>query len=243
MADVPPVVVLAGGLGTRVSHLLGDSPKPMAEVAGRPFLEWICLFWAGQGARRIMLSIGYRGEVVAAHFAHIRLSGVQITCHLETDRLGTAGGFLNACRTSGENPHGWLVCNGDSLAVTPIAPFLAAVSARGFAAGVLGIDVCDTSRFGTLEMAPDGRLQRFAEKRPGRGTINAGVYYIRADLPGRFAEARPLSFETEVFPALLRGGDSIYAHSVDAPFIDIGTPETLPMANQFILANHTYFPT
>ena len=60
-------VILAGGLGTRVQNLLPGIPKPMAPVAGRPFLEWVLRFLARQGVRRAVISIGYLAQVIADH--------------------------------------------------------------------------------------------------------------------------------------------------------------------------------
>ena len=61
-------VVLAGGFGRRIEHLLPDIPKPMAPVAGRPFLEWIVRYLAAQDIRRVILSTGHRAAVVEKHF-------------------------------------------------------------------------------------------------------------------------------------------------------------------------------
>ncbi len=240
-SDAPTAIVLAGGLGTRVSHLLGDLPKPMAPVLGRPFIEWVCRYLAKQGIQRILISTGHRGEKIARHFAGIQLAGVRISCHQESGQLGTAGGFLNALSTAGDSPHGWLVCNGDSLVVCSLGPFIAAVAGRLGTAGVLGVSVADASRYGKLEVAADDRLVKFAEKTPGAGIINAGVYLFSGDLPRRFSSRRPLSFETDVFPDLLARGVPISVHAVEAPFLDIGVPDSLAQAADFVERNRGEF--
>ena len=237
----PTAIILAGGLGTRVSHLLGDLPKPLAPVLGRPFLEWICHYLAGQGIRRILISTGYRGDKIAAHFARVEIAKVRITCHQETGQLGTAGGFLHALSEAGESREGWLVCNGDSLVVCPLTPFFRAVGFQAGGCGVLGVAVEDAARYGSLEAGADGRLRRFSEKKPGQGIINAGVYYFGADIPGRFSARRPLSFEVDVFPALLEAGIPIAMHSVDAPFLDIGVPDALAQAEAFVRKHGKFF--
>jgi D-glycero-alpha-D-manno-heptose 1-phosphate guanylyltransferase len=114
--------VLAGGFGRRIQHLLPDLPKPMAPVAGRPFLEWVVRYLAAQKIRRVILSTGHLAEtVVPKHFQSQPVPGVDVWCVPETKPLGTAGGFLNAIRARrGEKPAAWLVLNGDSLAPAPL---------------------------------------------------------------------------------------------------------------------------
>src|SRR3989338_6710051 len=61
-------VILAGGLGTRLRSAVANIPKPMAEIQGRPFLEYLVNFWADQGVRHFVLSVGYRHELIQGHF-------------------------------------------------------------------------------------------------------------------------------------------------------------------------------
>ena len=102
-------VVLAGGFGTRIRHLLPDLPKPMAPVNGRPFLEWVVRYLAAQKIRRVIISTGHLAEIVAGHFQSQPVKNVRVSCVPETRPLGTAGGFLNAIRGAAENPRrpGW----------------------------------------------------------------------------------------------------------------------------------------
>jgi D-glycero-alpha-D-manno-heptose 1-phosphate guanylyltransferase len=234
-------VILAGGYGTRIGHLLGDLPKPMMPVAGRPFLEWIARFLAKQGVRNFVISTGYRAEAIERHFGNVAIAGCTFVCACEDKPLGTAGGFLNAVDRSRLDRPFWLVANGDSMALTGLAGLLAAVQAGPAAAAILGIRVSDASRFGTLEAEPDGSLVRFSEKRPGAGLINAGIYALSrecvAGLPGR----RPLSFESECFPSLLAEGQTIRVLACQAPFIDIGTEESLLQADRFITEHAGWF--
>jgi D-glycero-alpha-D-manno-heptose 1-phosphate guanylyltransferase len=237
----PVAVILAGGFGTRIRHLLDDVPKPMAPVAGRPFLEWVVRYFRAQGVRRFVLSTGYRAEVIARHFASHAVPDVEVVCVPETEPLGTAGGFLHAVAGSGFTSSTWLVANGDSLALTTLDRFIAGVVAESVSAAILALSVSDTARFGTLDVTTAGRLLRFAEKRPGAGLINAGVYAFKGKTLGLFPAKRPLSFELEVFPALLSGAGEISVQAVEAPFLDIGTPASLAEAGRFIQANLSFF--
>jgi D-glycero-alpha-D-manno-heptose 1-phosphate guanylyltransferase len=232
-----PAVVLAGGLGTRVQHLLPDLPKPMAPVAGRPFLEWVVRYLARQGVAQVILSSGYRAEVIAAHFDRQPVRGVHVQCVAETGPLGTAGGFLHAVEAGGRDADAWLVLNGDSLVFASLDAVVRELDDADCAGAIVARSVPDASRYGSIVADSDGRILGFEEKRPGPGLINAGVYLLRGDLPARLPAGRPLSFEREVFPALTAAGSLLRVHRTNAAFLDIGTAESLPQADEFIRGN------
>jgi NDP-sugar pyrophosphorylase family protein len=230
-------VVLAGGFGTRIKHLLGDLPKPMAPVNGKPFIEWVVRYLAAQGIRNVILSTGHLAETVEKHFAPQPVKNVRVTCVPETTPLGTAGGFLNAARSIEINPAGWLVLNGDSLAAAPLEKLFSSLDQPPIEGAILGVPVADASRFGTISQNASGELTGFNEKKSGAGNINAGVYLFRDVTLKKFPAKSPLSFETDVFPALIKGGVRLKTIVTDAPFLDIGTPESLPQAEDFIHKN------
>lgn len=230
-------VILAGGYGTRIQHLLPGVPKPMAPVAGKPFVEWVVRYLAAQGITKAILSTGYLAEVVEEHFQSQPVKEVQTTCCRETSPLGTAGGFLNAVGHLAEAPAAWLVLNGDSLVFAQLASLTAELVDSTVNGVLVGLRVTDTGRYGCMVCDGNGELVRFEEKRSGAGVINSGVYLLRHSLVKEFAIDSPLSFEHEVFPALLHKGIRLKVHTVNAPFLDIGTPESLPLAESFILQN------
>ncbi|HTV39930.1 MAG TPA: sugar phosphate nucleotidyltransferase [Candidatus Sulfotelmatobacter sp.] len=234
-------VVLAGGFGKRVERLLPDIPKPMAPVAGRPFVEWIVHYLAAQRIRNIILSTGHLAEVIERHFATQPVKNVQVQCIRETSPLGTAGGFLNAIRESQSHPVAWWVLNGDSLALASLVPLIQSLNVPDTDGAILGVPMADASRFGTIQQNAQGDLTAFTEKRPGAGIINAGVYLFRASTVDQFPTKFPLSFETDVFPALVARRSRIKVCVTNADFLDIGTPESLPLAGEFIQRNRKFF--
>jgi D-glycero-alpha-D-manno-heptose 1-phosphate guanylyltransferase len=227
-------VVLAGGFGKRIRHLLPDLPKPMAPVNGRPFLEWVVRYLAAQKIRRVILSTGHLAETIEKHFQPQPVKNVRVSCVPETKPLGTAGGFLNAIHGADEKPAAWLVLNGDSLAPTPLEPMFASLDEPKVEGAILGVKVAEASRFGTISQNARGELAGFSEKKPGAGVINAGVYLFRPSAIERFPGGTPLSFETDVFPALIAGEVRLKVCVTDAPFLDIGTPESLYHAGRFV---------
>ncbi len=223
-------VVLAGGFGTRIQHLLGDLPKPMAPVAGRPFVEWVVRYLAAQKITKVVLSTGYRTEMVEQYFQSQPVADVEVVCVPETTPLGTAGGFLNALHGSKMHPQAWLVLNGDSLALAPLEKMIQALADPEIEGAILGVTMSDASRYGTISQNERGELASFSEKKAGAGVINAGAYLFRVSAIKFFPSKIPLSFETDVFPALNAGKVRLKVCVTEAPFLDIGTPESLPLA-------------
>jgi D-glycero-alpha-D-manno-heptose 1-phosphate guanylyltransferase len=229
-------VILAGGLGTRVRQLLPDLPKPMAPVNGRPFIEWVVRYLVQEGICRVVISTGYKAEIVTRHFDKQPVKNVTVRCVAEHEPLGTAGGFLNA--TAHVEPLlFWLILNGDSLALTDLEPLFELFEDPSVEGVILGVAMEDASRYGTVTTDSKGWLTGFQEKCSGAGIINAGVYLLRASLAAKFPKYFPLSFEREVFPALSAGIRRLKVCVTQTPFLDIGTPETLPQAAEF-LAQH-----
>lgn len=119
---LPPAVVLAGGFGTRLSSVISDVPKPMAPVRGRPFLEFLLGHVARQGVRRVILSVGYKREVIQDHFGSA-WGGLDIDYCVEDQPLGTGGGIKKAFEDHGLARA--FVFNGDSYCPVALEPLLA----------------------------------------------------------------------------------------------------------------------
>jgi len=223
-------IVLAGGRGTRIAALYPDIPKPMIPVAGRPFLAWVTEWLRRQGVTKVIFSIGHLAGQIEA-WAASAPPGLSLHCVVEAEPLGTGGAIRNCIADCGE----WvLAVNGDSLVAADLRPLLAQLAGGGWDGALLGVEVADTRRFGSLDVGPGGRLRGFVEKRPGSGLINAGVYLLRRSLLDGFPDDRPLSMEADILPSLLRSGAALAAWPVDAPFLDIGTPESVVLAEEFV---------
>jgi len=241
---MPPeigAVVLAGGFGTRVRHILGDLPKPLAPVCGYPFLHWVLRFLAGQGITRIALATHFNAEKIESFVAAFGDARLRISCVREDSPLGTAGAFLNAAQVMQPPPAGYLVMNGDSLALTPLADLTNAGLSPGASGALFARHVVDASRYGRVLTDDASRLLEFAEKRPGSGLVNAGIYVFPRETLDAFPSQQPLSFEYDVFPGLIAAGRRILVTNAEVPFIDIGTEASLAEAEAFIEANRSWF--
>jgi len=225
------VVILAGGKGTRLQGLFPDLPKPLIPVAGRPFLYWLTEWIYRHGPRHFVYSTGYMAEKIEKWSADCSLPGTERLCRREQSPLGTGGGLMNCldlCRD-------WvLVVNGDGLVMDGIDEMLE-LRDRPLDGGVLGVEVPDTARYGSLKVSRNGRLEGFVEKVPGHGLINGGLYLFRRDLLRQHFQSGKCSIETDVFPRLIQAGARLHVVArLDAPFIDIGTPETVSQAEEFV---------
>ncbi|MGJ5813763.1 sugar phosphate nucleotidyltransferase [Paludibaculum fermentans] len=220
------LLILAGGRGTRLQNLHPDLPKPMVPVAGQPFLEWMLRFWEQQGAGDVVVSTGYLAEVIE-DFLKARGRGVTVK---EREALGTGGAVRFAVEQQPVSDP-FVVTNGDSLVAADLSGMWDLPP--GVEAAIVALEVDDASRFGTLAIDEAGFLQRFEEKRPGAGWINAGIYCFRRHLIDAFPPGVS-SMEMDVFPSLLAAGVPIRVIRVSGRFLDIGTPSSLVLGDAFV---------
>lgn len=222
-------IVLAGGLGTRLRAVVRDVPKPLAPVAGRPFLAWLLDGLARQGVGRTILATGYLGDLVQDALGATH-AGMALAYLREEAPLGTGGALYNALRlVEGERV---FVLNGDTWLGAPLAPL--AEEAPGADLVLAVRPVPDRARYGTVRVEGN-RILGLEEKGPsGPGLVNAGLYLARRDLPERRPMPAAFSLETEV---LARPGElDLRAHRTEADFLDIGTPEDFARAQELIPA-------
>lgn len=218
----PPCIILAGGLGTRLSSALPCTPKCLAPVEGRPFLAFQIDALRARGIVRFVLALGHLADRVEQAIDTLRRPGTSIEWVVESTPLGTGGAICNALRSLGL--HEALVANGDTLLEGSLDAMLAPLE-RSVLARLATVSVADRARHGSITVGDDGRVLRFEEKGPGGpGLINAGFYRVKA---GAFAEQPPsptaFSFETHTLPALARRRE-LTASRIDGSFIDIGVP-------------------
>jgi NDP-sugar pyrophosphorylase family protein len=231
MRDAVTVVILAGGKGTRLRGLYPDLPKPLVPVAGQPFLYWLTRWIARHGPRHFVYSTGYMADQIEAWSVDGQMPDLNRVCRREEAPLGTGGGLLNCLDLCSD----WImVANGDGLVMDGIDEILA-LTQTGADGGILGVEVPDASRFGSLKVDGTGRLTGFAEKMEGAGLINGGLYIFSKSLLEKIYRFGPVSMETELFPEMIDVGANLQVVArKDAPFIDIGTPETVVQAEAFI---------
>ncbi|WP_200948853.1 nucleotidyltransferase family protein [Pseudoxanthomonas sp. Root630] len=218
-------IILVGGLGTRLRTLVSDVPKPLAPVAGRPFLAWVLDALSDHGMRRVILAAGYRAEQVEAVIGR-RWRSMDVAYSVEPEPLGT-GGAIALARESlvGEAAH---VLNGDSFLDYEPGSLQRHTHSSGATLGVALARVADVGRYGAARLR-GGHVVGFSEKGGvGQGWINAGCYYLGpqalAGLPSGAS-----SFESDVLAPAVSDGE-VAGLQFEGRFIDIGVPDDFQRA-------------
>jgi NDP-sugar pyrophosphorylase family protein len=227
-----PVVILAGGLGTRIRSVLSDRPKGLAPVGDQAFLEIQITLLRDQGARHFVLCVGHMASQIEDYLGDGSPLGVKIEYSRETESLlGTGGALRLADRFF--RPRA-LVLNGDTYLAADYPQILGhhleeCRDAR-VAATLTVSRLEETQRYGTVVLdSSECYVRGFREKvqgGAGPGWLNAGAYVIEAELLERVPRGVPCSLERDVFPAALEGGMTIAAYQCRQQFFDIGTAES-----------------
>ena len=220
----------AGGrLGRRIRPVLGERPKLLAPVGGRPFLSYLLQWLTRFGARRIVLALGHGATAVQKYLLEFRDPALEVTAIVEPRPLGTAGAVRFARARLRSDPV--LAMNGDSFVAADLCGFLAFHRASGAIGTVLCATVEDAGRYGRIATDENARIREFVEKDTafqGRATVNSGVYLLSAALLDTIIAMPGPSLERDVFERLPAGSLAAFGGPFD--FVDIGTPETLAMA-------------
>ena len=145
MAGLPDVVILAGGLGTRLRSVVPDRPKVLAPVAGRPFVEHLLDAVAAAGATRAVLAVGYLADVVREAVG-TRHGPIEIRYVVEAEPLGTAGALANAAPAIETEEA--LVLNGDTIVVADLVALVRRHREAGLDVTMVTVLVEDCARFG-----------------------------------------------------------------------------------------------
>jgi NDP-sugar pyrophosphorylase family protein len=222
-------LILAGGLGTRLRAVLSDRPKPMAEVAARPFITFLLDQLAEAGVQHAVLCTGFLGEEVRRQLG-ARYRTLELEYSQESEPMGTAGALRQAlpcCRSKTA-----LAMNGDSFFGVDLKAFWAWHESQGFEASLALTEMADTSRYGRVMLGPSDRIVAFEEKAAsaGPGWINAGIYLMATGLLQSLPQHRPLSLEHDAFPSWI---GRLHGFPASGPFLDIGTPESYASAEAF----------
>ena len=214
-------IVLAGGFGTRLQKVVSEVPKPMAPVAGKPFLQYILDYLIAHKVTHAVLAVGYLRETIIDFFGD-EYQSLKITYSIEDNPLGTGGGILQACNyLIGDNA---FVINADSF-FDVVLIVLSAYHQTNNALLTVELKKMEKfDRYGTVELGSDGKITGFLEKKYlDEGLINGGIYCLNKqvfhpELPQVF------SFEKEILEKEIVNR-KIYGLRSEGYFIDIGIPE------------------
>lgn len=224
-------VILAGGLGTRLSEETRLRPKPMVEIGGRPIIWHIMKIYYAHGVRDFVVCLGYRGYMIKEYFANYALHLSDVTINLsdgtiETHRskaedwrvtlLDTGENAMTGARVRKILPFigddaAFCLTYGDGVADVDIAALIGFHNAHGKTATVTA--VAPPGRFGALSLSDDGKVDRFVEKPVGDGgLINGGFFVLSPDVARFIPDGDDCVWEQEPLRALSNAGELMAYH-------------------------------
>jgi len=235
MPNMPDAVILCGGAGLRLRTLIGEAPKGMASVAGRPFLEVLLRQLARYGCERAILAVGYQSEVIQSHFGE-RAFGLELVYSTEATPLGTGGALRNAASLLETGDA--LVMNGDSYTDVDLSGLVGDHRKTAPDVSVVVVPADGRGDCGFVLLDGAGRVVGFDEKRAPSTTcyVNAGIYLFARGTVFDIPAEREVSLERELLPLWLQHGKHVRGFIHSGECIDIGTPERYHTA-QTTLAN------
>lgn len=223
-------VFLVGGRGTRLGALTAETPKPLLEVGGVPFLDYLIAEAARHGLRRVLLLTGYRHEAFE-RYRDGAPGGAEVTLVVEPEAAGTGGALRHAADLLDER---FVLANGDTLFDINWLDLLTVPEPPGAVACMALKSTAEGGRYGTVQMT-GARIGGFSAPEDGRpGPLNAGLYLMRRSILD-WVGALPCSIEQEVFPPLAAAG-RLAGRVYDRYFLDIGVPVDFARAQHEIPA-------
>jgi D-glycero-alpha-D-manno-heptose 1-phosphate guanylyltransferase len=215
------VIILAGGLGTRLKHILPGLPKPMAPVNNQPFLNYLLNYLLKFNPQKVILSVGYEHNQIIKYFGN-QFSTIELIYSIEDYPLGTGGAIKKALQYSTTN--NTFILNGDTFFDIDLNRMEKQHIENQKEITIAVKEMVDFDRYGSLLIEKE-RIVNFEEKNfIDKGFINAGIYIINQQ---KFLEINwpdKFSFESEFLEKYFKKFffAPFYAESY---FIDIGIPE------------------
>ena len=219
--NIKEAIILAGGKGTRLKSLVADIPKPLAPINNIPFLTLLIRYLKTQGIQRVILSVGYKWELIKNEYGN-KFEDIDIDYSIEETPLGTGGGIAKALKIA--NDQDILILNGDSFCKIDIEDFYLFHHSYPSYLSIGIKEMENFSRYGSIEINQD-KIIAFNEKKfIEKGYINTGVYIANKDLFSNTLLGDKFSFEEEFLcPEVIKG--NFYGYKTNSYFIDIGIPE------------------
>lgn len=226
------VIILAGGLGTRLRSIVSEVPKCMAPVAGKPFLWYLLKYLTRFDVSKVVLSVGYLREVIFRWIDEVKGEfPFSFEYAVEEEPLGTGGGIRLAMNQIKQKEA--IILNGDTffdVDLQKLYDFHKSKSASYLTIALKPMENFD--RYGTVTISPEGRILCFNEKQPCvKGDINGGVYVLSKKEAFFDGLPKKFSFENDVMQNKCGVNGCLFGEVHNGYFIDIGIPEDYKKAD------------
>jgi mannose-1-phosphate guanylyltransferase len=226
-------MVLAAGKGTRLRPLTDNRPKCLMSLAGRPLIDWQLRWLRAHGVHACVINLHYLPEMVRAFVGDGVKYGLQVHYSYEPELLGTAGAVRKVADFFDEP---FCVIYSDNFSQWDLQKLKHANQNHGAVATVAVHWREDVSSSGMVELDGDDRIVQLVEKpKPQDVTshyVSAGFFYLDPTILKYIPEGQFCDFGFDVFPAMLKAGERIYAVKMDEPIIGIDTKEAYEEANE-----------
>lgn len=220
-------ILLCGGMGTRLRSVVSDRPKPMADICGKPFLQYLLEMLRDKGITEVIFALGYMGEMIEEYFQDGSAFGLKIAYSYEEEPLGTGGAIRNSLPKILEEEV--LVLNADTYFPMDYQGLYRFHQENDGDFSLATRAVPDISRYGAVRRDAAGRIMVWNEKledggQPLAGEINGGIYVMKKSLIAEIPEGKQ-SLEQDCIPKWLSEGKRIFGLPFDGYFMDIGIPK------------------
>lgn len=220
------VVIMAGGLGSRLKELTRDTPKPMLNVGSRPILETIVLSFSEQGFRHFYFAVNYKADQIESHFGDGSRFGIELKYLREQQRMGTAGALS---LLPAELEHPIVVTNADLLTRVDYVSMVDNHLSAG-ADATMGVRKYEMQvPFGVIQ-EQDGRISSIFEKPVHQFMVSAGVYVLSPSVLKLVPRDQFFDMPT-LFESISEQGLYARSHHIDGYWLDIGQPSDFERAN------------
>lgn len=224
------VVILCGGLGTRLRPVVSDRPKVLAKIGEKTFLDILIDSLTKQGFKNIILCVGYLKGQIKNHFDCDKDYNIMFS--EEREPLGTGGALKKARALIKSNS--FMVMNGDSICKIDFRKFYDFHVNKKAILSMALVRTKAAQDFGSVILDDSQRITSFMEKVVNKDEclINAGIYLMQTDVFSFMPDENRFSLEYDFFPKLIE--DKCFGFTINSELIDIGTPERYEKAINLI---------
>ena len=221
------LVILAGGKGTRIKHLLTDKPKPMAKFNGKYFIEYIIQNLSRYNFENIYILTGYKSKIIFKNFNNKKYNFTNITCLKEKKPMGTGGALYSLKKRKINN---FILVNGDTIFDVNLKHLINSTKKNNIASIALVKNNKDkkNKKLNNLNIKNGNIVLRKKSS-----LMNGGVYFFKKSIFS-YISNKHLSLENDIFPKLIRR-KKIAGKLFKNFFIDIGTPNNFKRAQNALL--------
>jgi dTDP-glucose pyrophosphorylase len=214
------VVIMAGGLGSRLGELTKETPKPMLKIGAKPMIEHIIDMFVSHGFTKFMLSVNYKAEVIKQYFGDGSKFGIEVKYLEETKRLGT-GGALSLIDIELDNP--FFVINGDVLSSLDYEKLLEFHKNKNAVASMCIKEYSYQIPYGVIETDSENNILAMKEKPIKNFYINTGIYTLDPEVLNYMQKGEPFDLPS-LFDVLKKEGKITKSFEITDYWIDMGRP-------------------